>query len=273
MGWDLHPSIKLPEDGELRIADHGCGNGCDWQPHICFTLANSEFPRAWIISMAGELEDAQLQRAVLTGFDISAVHFPAPENLPGNVNLKVLDAFVDPLPEELVGKFDVVHVRVFTAVVKNGNPAQLIANAVKMLKPGGYFQWDEMDSESLKAIPPQPSVSAAETQEMLDTSLVSARSAMSLDYSWIPRLGSLFEQHGLDVLADFRMDVKKEFRKPMTDSLLMVLGHIAKIAVRDGCMVGTDKNWEELWNNSGAEIENGVSVTTDMLVCVGRKRS
>lgn len=26
-GWDLHPLIKLPETGEIRIADLGCGNG------------------------------------------------------------------------------------------------------------------------------------------------------------------------------------------------------------------------------------------------------
>jgi hypothetical protein len=26
LGYDLHPSISLKSDGEIRIADHGCGN-------------------------------------------------------------------------------------------------------------------------------------------------------------------------------------------------------------------------------------------------------
>lgn len=28
MRWDLHPGIKLPESGEVRMADLGCGNAC-----------------------------------------------------------------------------------------------------------------------------------------------------------------------------------------------------------------------------------------------------
>jgi hypothetical protein len=57
----------------------------------------------------------------------------------------------------------------------------------------------------------------------------------------------------------------------MTDSLLMTLHHVSRIAVRNGCLVGTDKNWEQLWANSGEEVENGVSLTMDMLITVGRK--
>jgi hypothetical protein len=67
------------------------------------------------------------------------------------------------------------------------------------------------------------------------------------------------------------MDVKKELRKTMTDSLLMMLNHVSRIAVRDGCLVGTDKNWEQLWTNAESEIEQGVSLIMDMLITVGRK--
>jgi SAM-dependent methyltransferase len=57
------------------------------------------------------------------------------------MTLDVMDSFTTDLPDSLVGKFDVVHVRAFTAVVKNNDPAPVIANAIKMLKPGGYLQW------------------------------------------------------------------------------------------------------------------------------------
>jgi SAM-dependent methyltransferase len=253
VGWDLHPAISLPSNGEICIADLGCGNG------------------AWLLSLSAGFDEAHNERTVLSGFDISSVHFPASKNLPGNITLETMDAFTDALPENLIGKFHVVHVRVFSSVVKNDNPGPLITNAVKMLKPGGYLQWDEFDGDSFKAVPPNPSVSGAVTQEMLDTAVASSKNAMSFQYIWCSNLGSIFAQHGLEVLEDKRMDVKKELRKPMTDSLLMVFEHIAKLAVRNGSMVGTDKNWTDLWNETAVEVHNGVSITMDMLVCLGRK--
>lgn len=212
----------------------------------------------------------------LFGFDISPVHFPAPQNLPRNVKLGVLDAFAENVPDEHIGQYDVVHVRVFTAVVKNNNPGPLIRNAFKMLKPGGYLQWDEFDGGTWKGVAPgegpqDSSVSVSATTEMLETALDSSRKAMNLEYSWIEDLGKIFQEHGLEVLEHKRMDVKKELRKTMTDSLLMTLNHVARIAIRDGCLIGTDKNWEQLWTKAGEEIEQGVSLTMDMLITVGRK--
>jgi hypothetical protein len=232
--------------------------------------------RAWLLSVASDLEQEQYQKVSLAGFDLLDVHFPAPQNLPENIKLGVLDAFVENIPDEHIGQYDVVHVRVFTAVVKKNDPAPLIKNAYKMLKPGGYLQWDEFDGGSFKAVAPgsnpdDSSVPTLATQEMVDTSLQSSQWAMNLDYSWVGVLGSLFQQHGLEVIEDKRMNVKKELRKAMTDSLLMMLNHVSRIAVRDGKMVGTDKNWQELWTKAGDEIGQGVSITMDMLIIVGRK--
>ncbi len=228
-------------------------------------------PSAWLLSVAAELGEAKNKRAVLHGYDITSVHYPAADDLPANISLETLDAFNEELPEAMVGKYDVVHVRVFTAVVKNNDPSPLIRNALKMLKPGGYLQWDEMDSETLGAVSPKPSISSTCTQEMTDTGLLSSKNAMNLRYDWSSNLGSIFAEHGLEVVEDTRMDVKKELRKAMTDSLLMMFEHVATLAVRDGCMVGTDKNWADLWNKAGQEIDNGVSITMQMMVRVGRK--
>lgn len=42
--------------------------------------------------------------------------------------------------------FDILHVRLITVVVKNNDPRPVLANLIKLLKPGGYIQWDEVDS-------------------------------------------------------------------------------------------------------------------------------
>lgn len=222
--------------------------------------------------MDAKLKSTNVNNVSLVGLDLFPVHFPAAANLPDNIKLGVLDAFSEIVPEEHVGQYD-VHVRVFTGVVKNNDPAPVVRNAFKMLKPGGYLQWDEFDGGSWKGVAPgdESSVSISATTEMLQTALESGRKAMKLEYYWIENLGKIFQEHGLELLEHKRMDVKKELRKTMTDSLLMTLHHVARIAVRDGCMVGTDKNWEQLWIKAGEEIEQGVSLTMDMLITVGRK--
>lgn len=47
---------------------------------------------------------------VLDGFDISDGQFPHESTLPSNVKLSVMDSF-DEVPDEFVGKYDVVHLR------------------------------------------------------------------------------------------------------------------------------------------------------------------
>ncbi|PSN62730.1 UMTA methyltransferase family protein-like protein [Corynespora cassiicola Philippines] len=257
VGWDLHPAISFQTGNKPKIADHGCGNG------------------AWLLSLDPKLKSSGTTSA-LVGLDVSPVHFPASANLPENIKLEVLDAFTDTIPEEHIGQYDVVHVRLFTGVVKNNNPAPLIHNAFQMLKPGSYLQWHEFDGGTGKGVAPgdDPTgsrTSIAATNELLVNALDSSLKAMGLEYSWIGNLGKNFQEHGLEVIEDKRMDVKKELRKVMTDSLLMALHHISRIAVRNGCLVGTDKNFQELWAKAGEEINQGVSFTMDMLVVVGRK--
>jgi hypothetical protein len=68
----------------------------------------------------------------LHGFDVSTTLFPPKEYLPQNIELHELDVF-GKLPEDLRGKFDVVHVRAFTIVVKGGDPRGLLDNMIAML--------------------------------------------------------------------------------------------------------------------------------------------
>lgn len=212
----------------------------------------------------------------LIGLDADSAHYPAAANLPTNVKLGMLDALTVDIPAEHVGQYDAVHVRAFASVVKAGNPGPLISNAYKMLKPGGYLQWDDMDGDSFKAVTPgsdseSPSLSTTATEELVATSLQAQKVGFNLKYDWLQQLGKLFEQHGFELIDEKRMSVKKELRSVMTTSLLMIQAHVARIAVRDGCMIGTNKSWEEVWTKAGEELKEGVSLTMDMIVAVGRK--
>ena len=105
----LHPSI--PANGEhLKIADVGTGNAI------------------WLIELLPHVPAS----AQLDGFDISADHYPAQEWLPHNVSLDLFDVF-EGIPEHLVGRYDVVHIRTFAVIVRDNDPGPLLRNLLKML--------------------------------------------------------------------------------------------------------------------------------------------
>ncbi|KAI1496055.1 hypothetical protein F5X99DRAFT_401475 [Biscogniauxia marginata] len=135
-GFLLHPKIQEylrskgsssaeGEQKELAIADLATGTGI-W----LFDLLRSP-----------ELADLDLR---LHGFDISADLYPHSAWLPHNLGFSVSDLLRDP-PAEFQGKFDVVHVRLILSVVRSGSPKPVINHIKKLLKPGGYLQWDELD--------------------------------------------------------------------------------------------------------------------------------
>ena len=83
--------------------------------------------RIWLIDV-----NRQLPSARLDGFDISADQYPPKEWLPANLSLQTLD-IRKPIPEELKGKYDVVHVRLFLAVVRNDDPSPILRSLSCML--------------------------------------------------------------------------------------------------------------------------------------------
>lgn len=85
---------------------------------------------AWTIELASVLPAS----AKLSGFDITASNYPAPEWLPSNVSMHVMDAFTLDLPEHLVGAFDIVHIRAIASAVKDNAVEPLLKNMVKMLR-------------------------------------------------------------------------------------------------------------------------------------------
>jgi hypothetical protein len=83
--------------------------------------------RIWLIDISRQLTSARLD-----GFDISADQYPAQEWLRPNMSLQVLDVH-KPIPEDLKGKYDIVNVRLFLAVVINDDPSPIIKNLMEMI--------------------------------------------------------------------------------------------------------------------------------------------
>lgn len=119
IGFHIHPSIasKLPPNA--RIADVATGTG------------------VYLIQLAESWPEATLD-----GYDISALQYPETASLPGNIKLKFLDV-KQPIPQELEGTYDLVHVRLLSAAMLAPDWTSVVKNLVKLLKPGGALQWEE----------------------------------------------------------------------------------------------------------------------------------
>ena len=118
--FNIHPTIPLPK--HAWIADVATG-----------TII-------WLIDLAKEVDDSHLD-----GFDIVLDQAPPRQWLPVNIELRTWDIFSE-VPHAFMEKYDIVHVRLLLFVVKDSDPCPILRNLIKMLKPGGYLQWDDYDS-------------------------------------------------------------------------------------------------------------------------------
>ncbi|KAL3492456.1 S-adenosyl-L-methionine-dependent methyltransferase [Aspergillus germanicus] len=166
-GYVLHPVIPIHPD--MKIAEIGTGTGI------------------WLLELAPQLPSTVL----LDGFDISGNLFPYQSLLPDNLKFGVMDSFGE-VPADLIGKYDVVHLRLWCCVVTGGDPSKLIQGAMKLLKPGGYLQWDESD-------PRKPFDKGKHAEEFLPVAL-SIYESFNLDFSWIPGLDQHAKKEGLDII-------------------------------------------------------------------------
>ena len=118
VGCMLNPAIPTAAP-DPAIADIGTGTG------------------VWLLDLDRRLPTPSSR---LCGLDIASDQFPRPERLLQNARFLECDAF-DPAgpPAHLAGSFDMVHIRLFVAVIKNNDPTPLLTFCHQLLKPGGYL--------------------------------------------------------------------------------------------------------------------------------------
>lgn len=93
--------------------------------------------RIWLSDLSSQLPET----SQLDGLDISFKATPPAEWLPSNLKLRRWDVR-EPVPEDLVEKYDFVHVRFFSFVLRNEEISEVAENIVRLISriPLTYLQ-------------------------------------------------------------------------------------------------------------------------------------
>ncbi|KAH8164582.1 hypothetical protein CIB48_g3668 [Xylaria polymorpha] len=232
LGFLLHPDIPISRDG-LKIADVATGNGI------------------WLHDLA----DNTPSSTELHGFDISLDQVGPKPWLPANIHMHIWNIFEEP-PPQFLGYFDIVHVRLLTVVVKNNDPCPILKNLAKLLKPGGYLQWDEVDTIGCSA-ETVPGVTA----ENLTTLFVQLNGRDT----WKYELTDLMDQNGYSGSLLHTYEYGLATARLWNDVYVSAWKEFAKSVLK------TPEASHELETKAMEEVRNGAALMVPNLVWVTRK--
>lgn len=214
-GWILQPDIDaaLSKIENPQIVDVATGTGI------------------WAIDAARIYHSA-----TVTGLDISDAQYPATWTWPQNLDFGILDLLSD-VPAHLQGKFDVVHCRLLLAAGPAIDKSIFIERFSKLLKPGGWLQWDEL-AWPLKYLVIPPSSPSGTFQlgnadnhplirVMADYVGIDAKNGWFEDFEAVMNKGGLFTKANLHVVP-----IRPHLLKTETDLSVQVLSEIVDVLIK-----------------------------------------
>ena len=239
--FNLHPSIPVPKD-TARIADVGTGTGI------------------WLLDLAEEVPTS----VQMDGLDITLSQAPPKQWLPPNISMREWSIFED-VPGDLVGKFDIVHVRLLLLVIPDDNAVPVVQRLAKMLKPGGYLQWEELSGFGHRVVTVNPSIQTPAFQEMYR--IMDGRGK----FEWTLRLPTSMSENGFEDAQIHQYEDNMDLAKAHSDMLLEMLEEFATgIAKSKG---GEEaRKMQQLIQRIYSESQEGAAMYVPKIVCVGRKK-
>lgn len=102
----------------------------------------------WIQHLAAQLPPTSR----LDGYDFDTSKFSDASKIPGNVKLAFADA-MKPFPQEILGIYDLVHVRCLMFALRSHEWEIVAANLRTLLQPGGYLFWEELGYPTWVCLP------------------------------------------------------------------------------------------------------------------------
>jgi len=236
--FNIHPSIPVKENS--IIADVAAGTGM------------------WLIDVARELPMAQLD-----GFDNNLAQAPHSKWLPPSITMHYWNIF-DDLPDDLIGKYDIVHVRLLVLVIEHGNPKPVIRNLFKMLKPGGYLQWDELDCVNMHVKKVDPKAPAPALEKLREMSWADGR------HDWTLQLPGFMTEEGFDDATVEHFGDRDDLIRACNEQHLLTMDEFATALTKMGKKEAAGVFYQAI-KDGYEESTKGAALCIPRIVCVACK--
>ena len=223
---------------------------------------------AWLLDCASVLPSSTR----LIGFDIQPVHFPSPDHIPTNIELIERDVLDANLPEDLVGTFDMVHIRAFGSSIRNSDCAPLLGAVNRLLKRGGWLQWEEADTSAMTATAAGGGGDdGAQSCKTLLGVLQAGGRATGTTSDWLGDIGDQVSGTGFNHTNVVKFPLKASHYKAWTEDYLLVYEEVAQMVPREKDAPGsamTREKYEGLFEQVVKETNGGAVIHSQHLVVV-----
>lgn len=236
--FNIHPSIPIA-DSTSHVADVAMGTAI------------------WLMDVARDLPTTQLD-----GFDISLAQAPLKHWLPSNVHLRTWNIF-DDVPSDLLAKYDIVHVRLLILVVENSDPRPVVQKLVKMLKPGGYLQWDDLNYVDTCVRAVDPLLQTPALNELRE--LVYSRGR----HNWTLRLADIMIGEGFKEARLYHFEDRTQLIKANGEQHLLTMEEFASRLAQSNHKDEAVKLYKLIGEVYQESLE-GAALSMPRVVCVAR---
>lgn len=145
VGYFLNPDLESRIPKDAVIADVGTGTGI------------------WLLELAAKPKSVKY---TFEGLDVSDAQFP--KTYPQNMSFKQFN-LLKPVPPEFADKYDVVHIRLITGGLDGKDDWKTATtNVLKLLKPGGFVQWEEGDYQHIRVLKNDPNADVSSLTALRD---------------------------------------------------------------------------------------------------------
>jgi hypothetical protein len=260
VGHLLEPAVEksivdTQQDKQLKVADLACGN-CIWLSDLYTSLTSAN------------------TSAQLDGLDINPINFPASAYLPKSMSLKTLDILASPLATELIGIYDIVHIRTFASVIPDGDLTPVLTVASKLMKPGGYLQWEECRGDRFIVQSPSPNICKNSCDSIVQI-LMEGIQAKDSRNDWVDVLDTHLSQYGFQHTRVHRHENRIQDLQAWTEDHLMVWDELAFMfpsRPQEPDAQVTREAWLDLYAAAIRETEEGVVIHQGAVItAVGKK--
>ncbi|KAL8950519.1 MAG: hypothetical protein Q9222_003458 [Ikaeria aurantiellina] len=205
----------------------------------------------------------------LDAFHLATSPMPTSTWLPANITKQTFNPLIDEVPDDMRGLYDIVRVANLASLVRNNDPGKIIHNVVQMLKPGGWIQWNELDSAHRRVISSNPTVPSTHLSALLRY-VDECENVMVGPRGWINSLGDIFSRYGLEQSRHDRFGMPDAYKVFENEYALLGMEELS----RDLDARGSEEG-QKVREMLGMAVEecgrNGQVVGMEMVVAIGRK--